>query len=117
MRVFLGIVAACFVGLGIAMIILVIPRLIENSYYSGFQDMVSTWIGALTPGGMTIMFGSVTYMLCSIDARLQDIAESGRSLAPPPRTVDPFAAPASQSSAMGASQGAPDAGDSNHGLF
>lgn len=116
MRGFLGVVAACFIGLGIAMIILLVPRLINaGDYHASFESALMAWVGALTPGGITIIFGSVTYMLCSIDRRLQDIAENGQAL-PRPKTNDPFAMPpvAVQPPSAPVRQ---DAGDANHGLF
>lgn len=115
MRGFLGIVAACFIGLGIAMIILVIPRMLDGGGFHGsFESALMAWVAALTPGGMTIIIGSVTYMLCSIDARLQDIAQNGRALSAP-KVGDPFALPpiAQQQQATARAE----AGDSNHGLF
>lgn len=68
-------VAACFIGLGIALVVMVIPRLLESSDgFPNFEFGMMAWLAALTPGGVIIIFGSVTYMLCSIDQRLQDIA-------------------------------------------
>lgn len=119
MRGFLGIVAACFIGLGIAMIILLVPRLISaGDYHGSFESALMAWVAALTPGGITIIFGSVTYMLCSIDARLQDIAESGRAQ-PAPKVGDPFALPpiAQQPAQPGSTPARPDTADANHGLF
>lgn len=114
MRSFLGVVAACFIGLGIAMIILVVRRLIESGDYHGsLESALMVWVAALTPGGITIIFGSVTYMLCSIDARLQAIAENGETLTRP-KTSDPFAMPPVAVQPPPARQ---DAGDANHGLF
>ncbi len=124
MRGFLGVVAACFIGLGIALIALVVPRLIESSDgFRNFESGLMAWLAALTPGGVIIIFGSVTYMLCSIDARLQTIAENG-SLAPQQaHAPDPYAA--SLPGLPTAIQPAPvkqeavkqDDGDPNHGLF
>ena len=117
MRGFLGIVAACFIGLGIAMIILLVPRMINaGDYHGSFESALMAWVAALTPGGITIIFGSVTYMLCSIDARLQDIAESGRALERP-KSSDPFAMPPVQTNASGMAPARQDGVDSNHGLF
>jgi len=114
MRAFLGIVAACFIGLGIAMIILVVPRLLQGGgYYGSLESALMMWVGALTPGGMTIIFGSVTYMLCSIDARLQDIAERGQPVSAA-KAADPFALPAGAGAAPPVRQ---DSSDANHGLF
>lgn len=115
MRGFLGIVAACFIGLGIAMIILAIPRLIDGGGYHGsFESALMVWVTTLTPGGMTIIIGSVTYMLCSIDARLQEIAENARTISAP-KVGDPFALPpVAQQPPQSART---EAGDSNHGLF
>jgi hypothetical protein len=115
MRGFLGVVAACFIGLGIAMIILLVPRMINaGEYHASFESALMAWVAALTPGAMTIIFGSVTYMLCSIDARLQAIAENGRTLSAP-KVSDPFELPpVSQQPPVGVRN---EAGDSNHGLF
>lgn len=119
MRVFLTVVAACFIGLGIALIIMVVPRLIESSdSFYNFEGGLMAWLGALTPGGVVIIFGSVIYMLCSIDQRLQEIVENGSLARQPPRARDPYAAPLP---GLGtAIQPAPprqDEGDPNHGLF
>jgi hypothetical protein len=125
MRVFLAVVAACFIGLGMALVIMVIPRLIESSggFYN-FESGLMAWLSAATPGGVIIIFGSVTYMLCSIDRRLQDIAENGGlRAAPQPRAPDPYAAPlpglptAIQPPPVRQDPGRPDDGDPNHGLF
>jgi hypothetical protein len=113
-RTFLGVVAACFIGLGVAMIILVTRRLIESGDYHGsFESALMVWVTQLTPGGITIILGSVTYMLCSIDARLQTLAESEPAPARQ-KTSDPFAMPPVAVQPPPARQ---DASDANHGLF
>ena len=123
MRMFLSVVAACFIGLGMALIIMVIPRLLESSgSFPNFEFGLMAWLTALTPGGVVIIFGSVTYMLCSIDQRLQDIAENGFFARQAPRALDPFVAPLPglqaaipPTSAPGAAR--QDDSDPNHGLF
>jgi hypothetical protein len=119
MRGFLAVVAACFIGLGIALVVMVIPRLLESSDgFPNFEFGMMAWLAALTPGGVIIIFGSVTYMLCSIDQRLQDIAENGRLGPPQPRAPDPYAAPLpGLPTAIQPPPAKQDDGDPNHGLF
>lgn len=124
MRVFLTVVAACFIGLGIALIIMVVPRLIESSdSFPNFEFGLTAWLAALTPGGVVIIFGSVTYMLCSIDQRLQEIVENGSLARRPSRTPDPYVAPLpGLSTAIQPGPAPPQAArqddaDPNHGLF
>ncbi len=119
MRGFLAVVAACFIGLGIALIVVVVPRLLEGSggFYS-FESGLMAWLAALTPGSVIIIFGSVTYMLCSIDARLQAIAENGPLAPQPPQMVDPYTAPLpGLPTAIQPAPARQDDGDPNHGLF
>lgn len=119
MRVFLAVVAACFIGLGMVLVVMVIPRLLESSgNFPSLEFGVMAWLSALTPGGVIIIFGSVTYMLCSIDRRLQDIAENSRLGPPHARAPDPYAAPLPGLPTPIQPQPAKqDDGDPNHGLF
>lgn len=119
MRMFLSVVAACFIGLGMALIIMVIPRLLESSNgFNNFEMGLMAWLTALTPGGVVIIFGSVTYMLCSIDQRLQDIAENGGLPQHRPRAPDTYAAPLpGLGTAIQPPPAKQDDGDPNHGLF
>lgn len=54
LRGYLGVATAGFVGLGIAMIVVVIPRLLEGGDdYVSFEGALMVWVGTLTPGGIT----------------------------------------------------------------
>ncbi len=83
MRNLIQIVSLFFILIGIVAMVAVIPPLIERA--DAFRDLptgLGIAIGALTPGGAIIIFGSVSYMLCSIDMRLQEMLDR-----PQPRPV------------------------------
>lgn len=83
MRNLIQIVSLFFILIGIVALVAVIPPLIERAGSLGdFPTALGIVIAALTPGGAIIIFGSVSYMLCSIDMRLQEILDR-----PQPRPV------------------------------
>jgi hypothetical protein len=76
MRNLIQIVSLFFILAGIVALVAVIPPLFERADELGtFPVALGVIITALTPGGAIIIFGSVSYMLCSIDMRLEDMLE------------------------------------------
>jgi len=96
MRNLIQIVSLFFILIGIVVLVAAIPPLIDtmNSFVTLYQAL-GVAVASLTPGGAIIIFGSVSYMLCSIDMRLEEMLDR-----PQPKPVQMVAAqpqqPASQ---------------------
>jgi hypothetical protein len=105
MRNLIQIVSLFFILVGIVALVAVIPPLIDRAgNFPDFATGIGVVIAALTPGGAIIVFGSVSYMLCSIDMRLEEMLDR-----PQPRPVQiaqtPMSGPATAQ------------GGSDHDLF
>ncbi|MFT3725528.1 MAG: hypothetical protein QM773_18315 [Hyphomonadaceae bacterium] len=76
MRNLIQIVSLFFILIGIVVLVAAIPPLIDtmNSFVTLYQAL-SAAVASLTPGGAIIIFGSVSYMLCSIDMRLEEMLD------------------------------------------
>lgn len=76
MRNLIQVVSLFFILIGIVVLVAAIPPLIEtmNSFVTLYQAL-SAAVASLTPGGAIIIFGSVSYMLCSIDMRLEEMLD------------------------------------------
>jgi hypothetical protein len=82
MRVLIQIVSLFFIVIGlIAMIRMAWPMFPGMAEYGVSDTVVIALVGAVGPGAMVIIFGSVSYMLCSIDMRLEELVNR------PPPTV------------------------------
>lgn len=88
MRNLIQIVSLFFILIGIVVLVAAIPPLIDNmnSFVTLYQAL-SVAVASLTPGGAIIIFGSVSYMLCSIDMRLEEMLDR-----PQPKSVQVVAA-------------------------
>lgn len=88
MRVLIQGVSLFFIVLGVlALIGLGWPVIELMAEYGVTTPSLTALVAAVTPGTVVIIFGSVSYMLCSIDMRLEEMANR-----PPPRVT--VAAPA-----------------------
>jgi predicted membrane channel-forming protein YqfA (hemolysin III family) len=91
-RNLIQLVSLFFILIGIVVVVSVIPPLIERADSLGnLPTALGVVVAALTPGGMIIIFGSVSYMLCSIDMRLEEMLD--RPQPKPVQVVASAAAP------------------------
>ncbi len=88
MRNLIQIVSLFFILIGIVVLVAAIPPLVDNmnSFVTLYQAL-SVAVASLTPGGAIIIFGSLSYMLCSIDMRLEEMLDR-----PQPKPVQVVAA-------------------------
>lgn len=90
MRALIQIVSVFFIIVGVVIMVGVLVQMIADPPRSAsLQIMMAALISVAAPGGIFVIFGSVAYMLCSIDTRLEEMANR-----PPPRVT--VAAPAQQ---------------------
>jgi hypothetical protein len=76
MRNLIQIVSLACILAGIVVLVAAIPPLVEAAgSFASLPDALDAIVADLTPGGAILMIGSITYMLCSIDMRLEDLRD------------------------------------------